>query len=674
MKRTHSINVICFIMFFLVLSTNVQIFASTVNNAASISLNKTSDVLTVGQTDTLVATINSAAAAGEVVTWVSSNSSIVSVFNGVVMAVHSGTAVITAITTSGTASCVVTVTSPVTVVSLNKTSDVLTVGGTDILVATVNQVTGSTTTTISQSVTWTSSNPAVVQVGNGYIYAAGSGTAVITASTAGGSNTASCYVTVNATNPLVEIDLNKKADVLTVGGTDTLTASVISTSTANPVVTWVSSNPSVVNVFGGVLIAESPGTAVITATTADGSDSATCNVTVNNLDSTTTQAQTISLNKTLDVLAVGGTDTLVSTVNPTATASQAVTWVSSNPNVATVANGVVTAVSTGTAVIMVTTADGSINATCTVTVNNAPLSSVKTTRLGGADRYGTSAAISQAGWKGTSSYAVLASGNDFPDGLGSAVLAKKYNAPILLTDKDVIPESVLNEIKRLQVNHIFITGGTGVVSQAVENQLNAMGITTERFGGKDRYETSIKIAEKLGAETGEIIVTNGYQWADALSASAIAAKQGIPIILTDKDVLPDSVNTFISKNKFSKTYILGDTDLISTAVANKFPNSQKIVGSTEYERNINIIKTFESDIDFSNICIASGRDFPDSISGSAFAAMNSSAIVLVDDSDLQNVTTQYINEKLTQINNVYIFGLQGAVNDNVIQKLLNKNS
>jgi uncharacterized protein YjdB len=675
MKKTHSIRAICCILTFLLLSLNTQVFADTTASTLPVSLNKTTDVLAVGETDNLIATINSTVTVNgttPAVTWVSSDTSIVNVFNGIIMAVRTGTAVVTAVTSIGTASCIVTVTNPVTTISLNKTSDILDVGITDTLIATVSQVSMNQTTAVNQTVNWTSSNPNVVLVSGGVISAVSPGNAVITATTAGAENVVTCYVTVNSSNPLMSIVLNKKADFLQVGGTDVLTASVIATASVNQAVTWSSSDSNIVKVVEGVIVGLSPGTANITATTADGSQSATCTVTVNKLNTPVTSTESISINKTTDTLNVGGADTLTVTANPATVATPAVNWVSSNPNIVTVTNGVITAISAGNAVITAVSTDGTMTATCNVTVNNPILSTINTIRLGGADRYATSVAISQAGWKGTSSYAVLASGSDFPDGLSSATLAKKYNAPVLLTTKDSIPQNVLNEIKRLQVSHIFIIGGTGVVSQAVENELNAMNITTERFGGADRYATSVQIAEKLGVTSGEIIVANGYEWSDALSAAAIAAAKGIPMILTDNNVLPDSVRTFIGKSSFTKTYILGDTDLISNSVANMFPGIQRITGSNEYERNINIISTFESGIDFSNICIASGRDFPDSISGSALAAMNSSAVVLVDDSNIQAVTSQYIKEKLFEVKNVYIFGLQGAVNDTAIQTLFNK--
>jgi uncharacterized protein YjdB len=79
----------------------------------------------------------------------------------------------------------------------------------------------------------------------------------------------------------------------------------------------------------------------------------------------------VTLSPTTLSLVVGGdnTRTLTATVAPANATNKAVTWESSKPTVATVSNGVVTAVAVGTADITVTTADGGFSATCTVTVN-----------------------------------------------------------------------------------------------------------------------------------------------------------------------------------------------------------------------------------------------------------------------------------------------------------------
>jgi len=58
------------------------------------------------------------------------------------------------------------------------------------------------------------------------------------------------------------------------------------------------------------------------------------------------------------------------------------------------------------------------------------------------------------------------------------------------------------------------------------------------------------------------------------------------------------------------------------------------------------------------------------LAGSAFATLVSSAIVLVDDRDIKDVTTNYTSEKFQQIKYVYIFGLQGAVNDQALYQII----
>lgn len=77
----------------------------------------------------------------------------------------------------------------------------------------------------------------------------------------------------------------------------------------------------------------------------------------------------VSLDKTEIVLVEGSNQTLTATVEPTNATNKGVTWSSSNNEIATVNNGVVTAVKEGTATITVTTAEGGKTATCKVTVN-----------------------------------------------------------------------------------------------------------------------------------------------------------------------------------------------------------------------------------------------------------------------------------------------------------------
>lgn len=89
-------------------------------------------------------------------------------------------------------------------------------------------------------------------------------------------------------------------------------------------------------------------------------------------DDGTVSVTGVEMNRPAIELAVGGTATLTATVAPQGATNKNVTWKSVPESVATVADGVVTAVAKGTATITVTTEDGGITADCTVTVLPQP--------------------------------------------------------------------------------------------------------------------------------------------------------------------------------------------------------------------------------------------------------------------------------------------------------------
>ncbi|GHV72416.1 hypothetical protein FACS1894201_01460 [Bacteroidia bacterium] len=340
-------------------------------SVTGVSLNKTATILAVTGTETLTATVLPANATNKNVTWSSSNTSIATVSSsGVVTAVSAGNATITVTTADGsrTATCTVTVsaaTVAVTGVSLNKTATTLAVNGTETLTATVLPANAT-----NQNVTWSSSNTSVATVNSsGLVTAVSAGNATITVTTADGSRTATCTVTVSATNISVTgVSLNKTATTLAVNGTETLTATVLPANATNQNVTWLSTDNNVATVANGLVTAVNTGTCAIIATTQDGSFTASCAVTVS---ATNISVTSVSLNKTATTLAVSGTETLTATILPANATNKNVTWLSTDNNVATVANGLVTAVNTGTCAIIATTQDGNFMAYCNVTVTTA---------------------------------------------------------------------------------------------------------------------------------------------------------------------------------------------------------------------------------------------------------------------------------------------------------------
>lgn len=249
----------------------------------------------------------------------------------------------------------------VTGVRLNKTSTTVTEGKSVYLTATVSP-SGAT----NKSVRWTTSDSSVATVSSGMVTGKKAGTVTITAKTADGGYTATCKVTVSSNKAAVTgVKLNKTSLSLSVGGTSTLTATVIP-SGASKSVRWTSGDATIASVSSsGKVTGKKAGTTTIFVTTVDGGYVASCEVTVT---AKTVKATGVALSKSVLSLSVGSTSYLYATVRPTG-ANKSVRWTTSDPSVATVSSsGKVTGLKAGTATIIATTVDGGYTASCRVTV------------------------------------------------------------------------------------------------------------------------------------------------------------------------------------------------------------------------------------------------------------------------------------------------------------------
>jgi uncharacterized protein (TIGR02145 family) len=165
---------------------------------------------------------------------------------------------------------------------------------------------------------------------------------------------------------VTHVTLNNATRTVGVGGTQSLTATVWPQNASNRSITWLSSDTNVATVSGGVITGVSVGTATVTVITQDGSKTAICAVTVVPPIAVTG----VTLNHTTFNLDNRSTLTLIATVLPSTASDRNVTWTSSDTNIATVNNGIITPKrdAIGSTVITVTTVDGDFSATSTITI------------------------------------------------------------------------------------------------------------------------------------------------------------------------------------------------------------------------------------------------------------------------------------------------------------------
>lgn len=330
-------------------------------HVSGVSLNKASLTLYVGETESLAATVAPEDASDKTVAWSSDNSAVASVSNGKVTANKPGTAVIKVVTNdlSKEAACTVTVKRHAESVELSQKEIKLYLGENRSLTATVLPSDAS-----DKNVTWSSSNPNVATVSTaGNVVSKSVGTTVITVKTADGGHQASCHVTV--LEPVVyatSLTITPQALNMNIGESASLTLQMLP-SNANEKLVWESDNESVARVVNGDITAVGVGVAKIMV---KGKNVTSNEVTVTVIDKFAVIG--VKLNESEKSLQVGDSFTLTATVLPEDARDKTVTWSSDKESVATVKDGVVTAVSPGTAIIKVTAGAGAFSATCSVTV------------------------------------------------------------------------------------------------------------------------------------------------------------------------------------------------------------------------------------------------------------------------------------------------------------------
>lgn len=243
---------------------------------------------------------------------------------------------------------------------------------------------------------------------------------------------------------------------------------------------------------------------------------------------------------------------------------------------------------------------------------------------------------------------VLVNGDSLVDGLAAAPLAHSKNSgntPILLTESNDIPTATAKYLKEViasntqigQLNtiNIHIVGGTSVVSKSVEKELKNFGFTVERYGGNNREETSLKVAEAMGdslKDNGGFVVGATGE-ADAMSIAGYAAENDMPIIVSKVGGLTEEALEFVEDTKVT---VIGGENVVSAedykALSESADKVQRIAGKNRKATNAAIIKEYYSVGGTQNVIVAKDDKLVDALAASTLAAKQGAPIVLATNS------------------------------------------
>lgn len=342
--------------------------------------------------------------------------------------------------------------------------------------------------------------------------------------------------------------------------------------------------------------------------------------------------------------------------------------------------------------------------------------SVRVERIGGGDRFETAQLIAERFVREISrdrslpedqrmvDTVVIASGRAFPDALtasalaGSALspialsssgLAGSRNAPLLLTEPNELPSFTKEFLVENEIEHVYIVGGTGAISSGVEAAIAALPSVTSvmRFGGADRYATSVSIASEVTAMMGgagefcgtslrTALLAVGDDFADALAFAPISARGPHPLLLTRRDDLPDSVREYFAAaaelGTIEHVVIAGGTFAVSDAVVDELVemglNVTRIGGGDRFDTSVRIatyvLRAAASGqgacLDTNRVAFATGLVYADGLSGGPLMAHLSAPTVLLWPKAVPKQVDGFLSWHLLDHENLTLFVLGGS--------------
>lgn len=296
--------------------------------------------------------------------------------------------------------------------------------------------------------------------------------------------------------------------------------------------------------------------------------------------------------------------------------------------------------------------------------------------LAGETRFETATAISKEGWKDGADKVILVNGYSMIDGIAATPLASLYDCPILLTNRNDVPKSTMDEIKRLNPSEVVLIGTDDVTGDNLINILKGSisNLSVNRIGGIDRYETALLIAKEISKykPIENIYVANGFKEADALSVASHAGEEVQPIILTDTYKMEDEVYNWIKSKGIKNAYFIGDDEVVGDNIIEKVNGitsndvkGNRLGGIDRQETNAKVIEKFYNESRYNALFVSKSDPLVDALTAGPLAAKMKSPIVMVGN-EVSNYQQRVLSEKSTNL----IYKIADDINENSFKKVV----
>ncbi len=305
-------------------------------------------------------------------------------------------------------------------------------------------------------------------------------------------------------------------------------------------------------------------------------------------------------------------------------------------------------------------------------------------RVAGEGRVQTAVALSQRAFSGGASRAVLARADAFADALSATALAAEVGGPVLLTGSERLDDSTRQELRRLEVDSVYLVGGDQALSPRVEADVAAAGLATARLAGDTRFATAGAVAGEvvaLGGPVDQVIVARADQFADALTAGNVAAAGRAPILLTAADEVPDATLEALAEVlSGDQVLVAGGPAAVGDRAASQLTASgyrvTRLAGADRYATAVALVdEAVRQGAAREPMLLASAADFPDALAAVAAAHALGGTLLLVHPETVAGspVIRDYVRQHAEEIDTALVVGGPNAVGEAVadeVQRLL----
>lgn len=235
----------------------------------------------------------------------------------------------------------------------------------------------------------------------------------------------------------------------------------------------------------------------------------------------------------------------------------------------------------------------------------------------------------------------------------ASVAAGQYLVEVVSTDSRALPvrEWFNNQPDRFNADAVTILDGVAVPFGDIT--LESRVISTERLAGSDRYATAAAISERYAIDGAarDIVIVNGLNFPDALSAGPFATSEGAVVLMVTASSIPAPTRAELNRLSPQSITIIGGTSVVSSNVARQLGDYidgpgevTRIAGADRYDTSRRVISAFAGEPN--RLFVATGRGFPDALAAVPAAGTVGGAVLLVDGSrsSLDSATRAFIDE------------------------------